>query len=103
MIAATMMSAVRTQMLTWMVPVATSSPAVNSMESPGRKKPISSPVSAKMMPQTSRTTHGAKAGFARKTCGLSQSGRKEASCGWTGPAPPRADTARSLIASTFTC
>ena len=85
-----------------MVSVATSRPAVNSIESPGRKKPTSRPVSAKTIPQTSSTTQGARAGSARKTWGFSQSGRNEASCGWTGPAPPSMGTAKSLIARKFT-
>ncbi|MDT4862103.1 hypothetical protein FQZ97_967380 [compost metagenome] len=102
MIAATMMSAAKSQMLNLIVSVATSRPAVNSIESPGRKNPISRPVSAKMIPQTSSTTHGARAGSARNTWGLSQSGRNEASCGWTGPAPPNMGTAKSLMALRFT-
>lgn len=89
-------------MLNLMVSVATSRPAVNSMESPGRKNPTSRPVSAKTIPHTSRTTQGASAGSARKTWGFSQSGRKEAIFGWTGPAPPSMDTARSFITGKFT-
>src|SRR6478735_12649622 len=102
MIADTTINAANAKMLNLMVPVATSRPAVNSMESPGRKKPTNRPVSAKMMPHTSRTTQGASAGSARKTWGFSQSGRKEAIFGWTGPAPPSMDTARSFITGKFT-
>src|SRR6478752_6178302 len=102
MMAETTISRARSQMLNLMVPVATSRPAVNSMESPGRKKPTNKPVSAKMIPHTSSTTQGASAGSARKTWGFSQSGRKDAIFGWTGPAPPSMDTASSFITGKFT-
>ena len=39
-------------------PMATNIPSVNSRESPGRKKPTSSPVSAKMTSMTPRMAHG---------------------------------------------
>jgi hypothetical protein len=56
--------------------VATSKPAVKSIESPGRKNPTSRPVSTKTIPHTSNITQGPKAGSRKKTSGFNQSGRK---------------------------
>ena len=83
--------------LTSRAPVATSSPAVKSMESPGRKKPTSNPVSANTMPQISRIAQGPSAGSRRKTSGFNQSGRKLADTGLTATAASAACMFRSGI------
>ena len=61
-----------------MVPVAMSSPAVNNKESPGRKKPMSNPVSAKIITHMIKTTHGPNPGFPRITAGSNHGGNRPA-------------------------
>lgn len=53
-------------------PLATNSPATNSNESPGRKKPMSRPHSAKMIRQTPITANGPR--VPRMFSGSSQGG-----------------------------
>ncbi len=61
-----------------MAPLATNRPAVNSSESPGRKKPISSPHSAKMIRQSTATAQPPMP--CRITSGSSQDGRIDIVC-----------------------
>jgi hypothetical protein len=58
MIAASHTSGAATQMWTPTAPVPTNMPSVNSRESPGRKKPTSRPVSAKITSMTPTIAQG---------------------------------------------